>query len=118
MREERGLLHGNQVISEPVDFLGSVSGDVSVVDGGKMYLRGAIYGNLHVEKGGRVHVFGSISGKITLVRGAKVIISGVVGGDVTNDGGRLAIDQFARIFGKLRPLGGKTLVDPKAQVQQ
>ena len=56
MREERGQINGNQVISEPLDLWGIISGNVTVVEGGKLYVRGAIYGDLRVSPGGRVHI--------------------------------------------------------------
>src|SRR3954465_246952 len=91
-REERGTLSGDMVVYEPLTLWGTVGGNVSVVAGGKFYLRGAIYGNLTVEKGGRVHAFGNITGSIIVMEGAKVIVSGAVGHDVINDGGRLFVD--------------------------
>ncbi len=48
--------------------------------------------------------------------GAKVIVSGVIGGDCLNQGGRLYIDESARIMGKVRTRKGETKVDSKAQV--
>ena len=71
MREERGTLSGNQIISEPLDLWGTISGNVTVVDGGKMYVRGAIYGHLRVAHGGRVHVYGNVSGNLTVLEGVE-----------------------------------------------
>lgn len=118
MREERGKVIGNQVISEAIDLWGSITGNVTVVAGGKMYVRGAIVGHLVVEKGGRVHVYGNISGNLSVAQGAKVILSGTVGGDAANNGGRLYIDNLGKVVGKLVKNGGDTVVDPKAQVKQ
>ena len=118
MREERGTLNGNQVISEPVDLWGTISGDVTVVDGGKVYIRGAIYGTLRVAHGGRVHIYGNVSGDLVVLEGAKVIHSGVLGGDAINDGGRMFIDAAARVLGKVRTNTGETNVDPKAQISE
>src|SRR5215212_1827769 len=118
MREERGTLNGNQVITEAVDLWGTISGNVTVVDGGKMYIRGAIYGSLKVAHGGRVHIYGNVSGDLIVLEGAKVIHSGVLGGDAVNEGGRLFIDASARVLGKVRTLSGETNVDPKAQVRE
>jgi len=116
MREERGQLNGNQVIAEPVDLWGTISGNVTVLKGGKVYVRGAIYGHLNVEDGGRVHIYGNVSGNLTVEKGAKVILSGVLGGDAVNNGGRLYIDNMARVLGRLRKLEGDTQVDPHAHV--
>src|SRR4051812_1087064 len=110
MREERGTLSGDMVVYEPLTLWGTVGGNVSVIDGGKFYLRGAIYGNLTVEKGGRVHAFGNITGNIVVMEGAKVIVSGAVGRDVINDGGRLYIDSSAKIMGKVKTKSGETKV--------
>ncbi|HEX2972142.1 MAG TPA: hypothetical protein VHP11_07405 [Tepidisphaeraceae bacterium] len=116
MREERGKVIGNQVISEPMDLWGSITGNVTVVKGGKMYVRGAIVGHLVVEDGGRVHVYGNVSGNLSVAQGAKVILSGIVGGDAANNGGRLYVDNLGKVNGKLIKNGGDTVVDPKAQV--
>jgi cytoskeletal protein CcmA (bactofilin family) len=116
MREERGILKGNQVFSEAIEFLGSVSGDVHIVDGGKVYLRGNVYGNLTVTHGGRVHIFGQVTGDLTVKEGAKVIHSGIVGRDAINRGGRLYIEASAKVLGKVKTKDGETQVDPRAQV--
>lgn len=116
MREERGTLIGKQVFTEPIEFLGTVSGDVEIANGGKVYLRGNIYGNLVVSKGGRTHIFGQVTGNLTVHRGAKVILDGIVGGNAINEGGRLYIEPPAKVLGKLRKKAGETVVDAKAQV--
>ena len=111
MREERGRLAGDQTISESVELWGSVAGDVTVVEGGKLYVRGAIYGDLIVEDGGRVHVFGNVQGSIYVREGAKLIHSGVVGKDVINDGGRLAVDALAKVGGRIKTKSGETKLE-------
>ena len=116
MREERGLLTGNQIFSEPIDFLGSVSGDLHIVAGGKVYLRGNVYGNLTVTHGGRVHIFGQVTGDLTVKEGAKVIHSGIIGRDAINRGGRLYIEPAGKVLGKIKTKDGETQVDPRAQV--
>jgi cytoskeletal protein CcmA (bactofilin family) len=118
MHEERGQLIGDQIISRPLDLFGTIAGNVHVVDGGKVYLRGAIYGDLTVTHGGRVHIFGQVTGNLKVLEGAKVIHSGVVGGDATNLGGRLFIENSAKVLGKLRRKEGKTTVEPKAEVRE
>ena len=82
MREERGTLNGNQVISEAVDLWGTISGNVTVVDGGKMYVRGAIYGHLKVAHGGRVHIYGNVSGNLNL--GGQIFDTGSQGTKLSN----------------------------------
>jgi cytoskeletal protein CcmA (bactofilin family) len=118
MREERGKLAGNQVIAEPVDLWGSISGNVTILDGGKVYVRGAIYGSLNVENGGRVHIYGNVQGNLTVEEGAKVIVSGVMGGDAINNGGRLYIDGMAKVLGRVRRNGGETQVADDAKVNE
>jgi cytoskeletal protein CcmA (bactofilin family) len=116
MREERGQLAGPLVVFEPLTLWGSVGGDVTVVEGGKFYMRGSIYGNLNVEYGGRAHIFGSIAGSLKVARGAKVIHSGVIVGDATNEGGRLFVESTASIQGKVITLKGETKLEPKTIV--
>src|SRR5271170_3517987 len=116
MREERGTVAGPLVVFDRMELWGTVGGDVTVVEGGKFYMRGAIYGNLNVEYGGRVHIFGNIAGDLKVARGAKVIHSGVVAGDATNEGGRLFVDSTASIGGKVTTLKGETKIEPKTVV--
>ena len=108
MREERGQIGGDITIYEPWNLWGSVGGTVTVIQNGKLYVRGAIYGNLIVEFGGRVHIFGNVTGNLTVMRGAKVIHSGILGGDAINDGGRLFIEKMARVMGKVKTITGDT----------
>ena len=106
MRDERGSIAGPITIAEPFTLWGSILGDVTVVDGGKVYVRGSIHGNLYVEKYGRVHIHGSVSGSVRLARKTKVIISGPVGGDAVNKGGRLYVDEGGTIAGRIRSSEG------------
>jgi cytoskeletal protein CcmA (bactofilin family) len=108
MREERGQIPGDFTVAEPFTLWGSVGGSVTVIEGGKVYVRGAIYGQLIVEKGGRVHVLGVVSGDVTAHEGAKVIISGQVGGNAINLGGRLHINEKAVVHGRVKTKEGKT----------
>jgi hypothetical protein len=113
MREERGRLPGGTIINEAVELWGSVGGDVTVVEGGKFYVRGAIYGDLIVEDGGRCHVFGNIQGNLIVKEGAKVIHSGVVGQNVINEGGRLLVEAIATVMGKIKTKSGESRLQGK-----
>lgn len=113
MREERGAIAGDVTVNEPYELWGKITGDVRVVEGGKMYVRGSIYGDLIVEAGGRVHVYGHVSGTLYVHRHAKVINSGSVAGDAINDGGRLYIERDANVLGKVKTHRGETTVEPK-----
>jgi cytoskeletal protein CcmA (bactofilin family) len=110
MREERGQISGSLTIAERFTLWGSISGDVNVIDGGKVYIRGSVYGNLIVERGGRVHVFGTVAGNLRVAKRAKVIYSGTLLGDATNEGGRLFVDAQATIQGRIRTVNGETRV--------
>jgi predicted acyltransferase (DUF342 family) len=118
MREERGQISGDIVVYEPFTIWGTVGGNVKVVEGGKLYLRGSIYGDLLVEWGGRVHVYGNVTGKLCVERGAKVIVSGIIGADAVNRGGRLFVDSTATIGGKIKTRSGDTTVDPKYKAKE
>ena len=113
MREERGRLAGDQTVDESVELWGSIAGNVTVVDGGKLYVRGAIYGDLTVDDGGRVHVFGNVQGTITVREGAKLILSGICGGNVVKEGGGVAVDAIARVVGKIKTKSGETKLEGK-----
>lgn len=117
MREERGTIAGPLIVFEPMELWGTVGGNVTVVEGGKFYMRGSIYGDLNVEYGGRVHIFGNIAGSLKVARGAKVIHSGTIAGDAVNEGGRLFVDSIAVIGGKVKTLKGETKIEPKPIVR-
>src|SRR5678816_3811320 len=112
MREERGQLTGDVLVYEPFTLWGSVGGNVRVIQGSKLYVRGAIYGNLNVEYGGRVHIYGNISGVLIVDRGAKVIHSGVLGGNAINQGGRLYVERTSKVMGKIKSDEGETTIEP------
>jgi cytoskeletal protein CcmA (bactofilin family) len=116
MREERGHIPGNVIVSEAYELWGKIGGDCRVVEGGKMYVRGTIYGDLIVEYGGRVHVLGTLMGNLTVFRGAKVVISGTVQGNAVNDGGRLFINATATVLGKVKTNKGETHEEPKIRL--
>jgi predicted acyltransferase (DUF342 family) len=113
MREERGKLNGDVVINELYTLWGMIVGEVKVVAGGRLYLRGSIYGDLILEDGARAHIFGNVQGKVTVLEGAKIVHSGVVGGDIINRGGRVFIDQTAKVMGKVKTKEGQTTFEPK-----
>jgi cytoskeletal protein CcmA (bactofilin family) len=102
MREERGQLTGDLVISEPYTLWGKIAGNLTVINGGKLYVRGTVFGDLTVEAGGRVHALGNIKGSVTILPRAKVIIGGIIGGDVLNRGGRLYVEHSANVMGKVK----------------
>ena len=109
MREERAQIAGAQIIDDPVDLRGAIGGNVTVVEGGKLYVRGAIYGKLVIENGGRAHIYGHVQGDVTVEEGAKLIHSGVIGGDLVNNGGRLHVDKIAKTAGRIKTSAtGKT----------
>ena len=110
MLEERGTIAGNWTVTESVTLWGSVGGNVTVAEGGKLYLRGAVYGDILVQYGGRLHIFGRVVGSLTVKRGAKAIHSGVLGGDAINQGGRLYIENTSIINGKIKTIKGETKV--------
>ena len=110
MKEERGTIAGDWTVTEPMTLWGTVGGNVTVAEGGKLYLRGAVYGDILVEYGGRLHIFGRVAGTLTVKRGAKVIHSGVLGGDAVNRGGRLFIETTSVINGKIKTIKGETKV--------
>src|ERR1700722_9546480 len=101
MREERGQLAGNVVINELYTLWGTIGGTVKIVDGGRFYMRGTIYGDVFIEDGGRAHIFGNITGNLTVAANAKVIIGGIVSGKLTNNGGRVYIEDYDSLGGKV-----------------
>jgi len=108
MREERGQILGDVTWAEKVEFWGSISGTLTVADGGKVYMRGVIYGDLVVQDGGRVHVYGNVGSDLIVHEGAKVIHGGTVTGNLINQGGRLFVEQVAKVLGRVKARKGET----------
>ena len=113
MREERGKITGDITVFEPYTLWGSISGNVRVIEGGKMWVRGAIYGSLTVEPGGRVHIYGNVSGNVVVHKDAKLIHSGMILKDLVNRGGRLHVDTTGTVGGKIKTKSGDTKIEPK-----
>lgn len=111
MREERGQVAGDLVVDGPLELWGNVGGDVTVIDGGKFYVRGSILGNLIVQYGGRVHIYGQVHGDVTVFDNTKLIHSGHIGGDLINDGGRLFVDRKAKVEGRIKTKSGETKIE-------
>jgi cytoskeletal protein CcmA (bactofilin family) len=105
MREERQRIVGDFSCAERMTIWGGVTGDLRVVEGGKLYLRGNVGGDLIVDFGGRVHIYGHIAGNLQLFRGAKVVLSGTVGENAANQNGRLFIDRHGRVIGRVKTTG-------------
>ena len=107
MRELREKIYGDVVIDYSCDLAGGcgVSGDMKVIDGGKVHIRGHVGGDLIVDDGGRAHVLGRVDGNVMMFRGSKVVISGVIGGNVTNKDARLYINKNGRVLGRRKTVG-------------
>lgn len=108
MREERGTIAADVVVYEEFTLWGTILGNVQVINGGKLYVRGAIYGDLTVDRGGRAHIFGQVSGNLRLEKYSKTINSGLVGGDLVNHGGRYFGDVGSQVLGKIKANKGET----------
>ncbi|MEL7240512.1 MAG: hypothetical protein AAGK78_16770, partial [Planctomycetota bacterium] len=105
VKEERGRVDGDITINEPYTLWGSVTGDLRVVEGGKVYVRGNVGQDLIVDFKGRVHVYGHVGGNIVLFRGAKLILSGVCAGNVENKNARFYTDEHGKVLGKVKTKG-------------
>src|SRR5450432_1518563 len=112
MREERGKLAGDVVVYEEYTLWGSVGGNIHIIKGGKLYLRGTVYGNLLADAGARVHIFGNVAGDVTVMEKAKLVHSGVIGGNLTNEGGRVYVENMSRVMGKVKTKSGDTQIQP------
>ena len=105
MKEERGRIDGDITIDEPYTLWGGVTGDLRIVEGGKVYVRGNVAGDIIMEFKGRAHIFGHIGGNLMLFRGAKVVLSGVCAGNASNNNARLFIDEHGQVLGKVKTIG-------------
>lgn len=108
MREERGTIEGDVVVYEEFTLWGTIVGNVQVINGGRLYVRGAVYGNLTVDRGGRCHILGRVSGQVRLMKYTKTINNGLIGGDLVNEGGRYFGEAESRIMGKVKTISGET----------
>jgi cytoskeletal protein CcmA (bactofilin family) len=105
MRELRQTIHGDVVIDYECNLWSAVNGDMRVVEGGKVHVRGNVGGDLIVDSGGRAHVLGTVGGNLMMFRASKVVVSGVVVGNATNKDGRLFIGKNARVLGRRKTMG-------------
>ena len=117
MREERGQIAGDLIVNDPLELWGNVGGNVTVVEGGKFYVRGSILGDLIVQYGGRVHIYGQVHGNVILFDNTKLIHSGHIAGDLINDGGRLYIELISRVAGKVKTRSGQTKYEKIPPIQ-
>jgi hypothetical protein len=97
MRIEKGEIQGNLEIKDEFMLLGTVRGNIRVIDGGVLELNGSCEGDLILEEG------------------ATVRLNGTVNRDVYNRGGKLKV--YGIIKGSLRKEAGETFVHSKAEIR-
>jgi hypothetical protein len=118
MREERNKIVGDQTINELYTLWGMIVGNVTVVEGGKLYLRGSIFGSLTIAPGGRSHIFGTVRGDVTVDDKAKLVHSGTIGGDLINRGGRVHVDLVSKTEGKVKTKEGNTTFEKQMKFEE
>ena len=73
---------------------GKIEGDITV--DGDFVLNGMVTGNITVVSGGKLELNGTCGGDLTLEEGTTVYLRGKVAGDIHNNGGNLEIDGVIR----------------------
>src|ERR1700733_8922198 len=101
MRKERNKIVGDQTINELYTLWGMIVGNVTVVEGGKLYLRGSIFGSLSIAPGGRAYFFGWVRGAVAAEKKARLLDRGSVVGHLISRGGRIHFDLAPKTGGKV-----------------
>lgn len=100
MPVERGKLEGPLEIGDQLQLDGMATGDVTVLSGGHLILRGICGRNLIIEKDGKVDLYGTVIGDV-LNRGGVLEVMGTIRGHLeTVESGDTHVSSGARVYGE------------------
>lgn len=100
MREEKGQIQSDVLVSEDTRITGLVAGNVRV-ERARLELGGMIAGDLVIDTGAVVDLRGMVTGNVRNV-GGTVVIKGMVDGDVEGSAATTSIDARAVVKGAKR----------------
>lgn len=99
MKVEHGKLEGSIQIDYELALHGMVTGNVTILKNGVLFLHGICCQNLVLEDGARVYLYGTVSSNV-LNRAGYLEVYGVVGGNLqTEESGKTLVDGKAVIGG-------------------
>jgi len=99
MRVENSKVNGDLKIDDEVTFNGSVSGNATIMPGGRVILNGKVGQDLILEKDSKVELFGYVSGNI-YNRGGELVVHGTIDGAIYKSG-IIIIHPEATLKGKI-----------------
>jgi cytoskeletal protein CcmA (bactofilin family) len=100
MEDEFSDIYGDLVVSEVVTISGTVTGSITVQNGGCLTLYGKCSGNLIVETGTVASMLGIVVGDV-VNHGGQVSVSGLVSSSLICREGRTEVDLNTRVLGNI-----------------
>lgn len=99
METKSGMIEGDYTVTGDLTLLGMVTGSITVVAGGRLYLRGTCANNLIVKLGGFAFVTGTVGNDVH--NAGSVDVEGTVNGSVLSIGASFKKSSGAFIRGAL-----------------
>jgi len=93
---ESGQLEGDFNIHNELQFAGMITGNATVIKGGKLILRGMICKNLILERGSEADLYGMVCQNV-YNKGGKLRVYGTIAGTLVDEGGTIAVERNAVI---------------------
>jgi cytoskeletal protein CcmA (bactofilin family) len=100
MEKESEDVYGDLCVSDVVTVSGTVTGNITVQNGGQLTLYGRCDGNLNVGIGAVASTIGIVGGDV-VNHGGQVSIHGLITGSLTCTEGRTEVDSNTRILGDI-----------------
>lgn len=91
----------------------TIKGDVRITE--EIAMHGTVTGNITVAQGGHLHLYGTCKGNVIAEMGGEFFLYGKVEGDVQNRGGYIEIS--GEVQGNLSKSAGHTVLHDKAKVK-
>ena len=99
METQSGTIKGDFTVVGDFTLAGTVTGSITVLAGGRLYLRGTCMNNMIVQSGGAAFVFGTVGSDVH--NAGNVEIEGTVNGSVLSIGAPFRKSDGAFIRGSL-----------------
>lgn len=99
MKIENGKIEGNFTVNSEMTINGMVTGSITVVAGGKLYLRGTCSNNIIVQSGGSAFLYGTVGNDVH--NAGNVEVEGTVNGSVLSIGAPFKKSDGAVIRGRI-----------------
>lgn len=96
VKTEFSTIKGDVRITEEIAMHGTVTGSITVAQGGHLYFYGTCKGNVIAEMGGEFFLFGKVEGDVQN-RGGYIEISGEVQGNLSKSAGHTVLHDKAKV---------------------